>query len=129
VPIQSTTDISDERRLLTLASGEVVEIRFEDDSVAVYAGGEEVGRLSFRQIEEPEDTYYHMTHAFIEGGGGAYKRQGIGTEAIRLFLECTGGPITFSDDDGIQRDDGSHLTGDAPGFVASIKAKLARGEL
>lgn len=129
MPIRSIEEITDEHRRLTLTSGEVVEIRFQEDSVAVYAGSEEVGRLSFRQIEEPGETYYHLTHAFIEGRGGAYKRQGIGTEAIRLFRDCTGGPITFSEDDGIQREDGSHLTGDAPEFVNSLKKKLVRGEL
>jgi len=133
MPTRSTEYISDEMRRITLDSGEVIELRFEDDSVAVYAQENEVGRLSFRAYEVPvgyyEETYYHLTHAFIEGGGGKYKHQGIGTEAFRLFRECTGAKVTFSEDDGIQKEDGSHLTGDAPGFVASLKAKMARREI
>lgn len=131
--ITSIQEVDDETRQLVLDSGEIVELRFEDDSVAVFAQGEEVGRLSFRAYEVPvnhhEETYYHLTYAFIEGGGGKYKHQGIGTEAFRLFRECTGAEITFSENDGLRKDDGSHLTGDAPGFVASLKAKMARGDI
>lgn len=126
MPICSIEDIDDEIRRLTLDAGEIVELRFEEDSVAIYAEGNEVGRLGFRAYEVPvydyEETCYHLTHAFIEGDGGKYKNQGIGTEAFRLFRECTGAKVTFSEHDGLQKDDGSHLTGDAPHFVASLKA-------
>ncbi len=131
--ISSIIDIDDETRQLVLSSGEIVELRFEDDSVAVYVENNEVGRLCFRAYEVPvnnhEETYYHMTHAFIEGGGGKYKYQGIGTEAFRLFRECTGAEVTFSENDGIQKEDGSHLTGDAPRFVEKLKGMMARGEI
>lgn len=111
----------------------MVELRLENDSVAVYAQNNEVGRLCFRAYEVPvnhhEETHYHMTYCFIEGGGGKYKHQGIGTEAFRFFREYTGAEITFSENDGRQRGDGSHLTGDAPQFVAKLKAMMARGEI
>lgn len=131
--IRSIKKIYDETRQLVLDTGEIVELRFEDDSVAVFVQNNEIGRLSFRAYEVivnyHEETYYHLTHAFIEGGGGKYKHQGIGTEAFRLFRECTGAEVTFSENDGLQKDDGSHVTGDAPGFVASLKAKMACGEI
>lgn len=131
--IRSIKEINDETRQLVLDTGEIVELRFEDDSVAVFVRNVEIGRLSFRAYEAPakyyEETYYHLTHAFIEGGGGKYKHQGIGTEAFKLFRECTGAEVTFSENDGIRKDDGSHLTGDAPRFVSSLKAKMARGEI
>ena len=132
--ITSKNDIDDETRQLVLDSGEIVELRFDEDSVAIFAQDEEVGRLSFRPYDVPvnkhqEETYFHLTYAFIEGRNGKFKRQGIGTEAFRLFRECTGAEVTFSENDGIMRDDGSHLTGDAPRFVASLIAKMARGEI
>lgn len=131
--IHSVKVIDDETRQLVLSSGEIVELRFEDDSVAVYVENDEVGRLSFRVYEVPvnnhEEMYYHLTHAFIEGGGGKYKHQGIGTEAFRLFRECTGAEVTFSENDGIHREDGSHLTGDAPRFVSKLKNMMAHGEI
>jgi len=131
--IKSVIDIDDEKRQLVLDSGEIVELRFEGDSVAVYVNNSEVGRLSFRAYEVPannhEETYYHMTHAFIEGDGGKYKYQGIGTEAFRLFRECTGAKVTFSENDGIQKEDGSHLTGDAPAFVEKLKRMIKYGEI
>lgn len=134
MPICSIDDLNDEERRLTLDSGEIVELRFEDDSVAIYAHQNEVGRLSFRAYEVPmfgdyEETCYQLTHAFIEGDEGKYKYQGIGTEAFRFFRECTGASVTFSEDDGLQKNDGSHLTGDAPRFVAKLKAMMSRGEI
>lgn len=132
--IREVKIINDETRHLSLDSGETVVLRLENDSVEVYIGNDEIGRLDFRVYEVPrgsgwEEEVYHLTHAFIEGGGGKYKYQGIGTEAIRLLMESTGAEITFSDNDGQIKDDGSHLTGDGPGFVESIRRKIKNGEL
>ena len=44
----------------------------------------------------------------------SYKHKGIGREALVFFKEVSGGTIVAEDDDGIQKNDGSHLTGDAP---------------
>jgi len=132
--IREIKSIDDETRHIALNSGEIVILRFEIGSVGVYVDDYEVGRIDFRTYEVPigqghGETFYHLTHAFIEGGEGKYKHQGIGTEAVRLFRECTGSEITFSDNDGHRKEDGSHLTGDGPTFVESLKRKIARGEL
>lgn len=132
--INSVKHIDDETRQLVLSLGEIVELRFEEDSVAVYVENDEVGRLSFRAYEDLvnnyEETHYHLMNAHIEGGGGKYKHQGIGIEAFKLFRECTGhAKVTFSENDGIRREDGSHLTGDGPRFVSKLKNMMARDEI
>jgi hypothetical protein len=126
--------IEGERRRLILTSGEIVELRLEDDSVAAYAQDNEIRRLCFRAYrmavsKHHDETYYHLTSAFIEGGGGKYKYRGIGTEAFRFFREYTSAKVTFSENDGLRKDDGSHLTGDGVRFVTKLKGMMERGEI
>ena len=42
---------------------------------------------------------------------------------LEYFLEIYGGPLYTSSNDGLVRDDGSHLTEDAPSFVMHMQAK------
>jgi hypothetical protein len=134
MPITDVRDIDDETRRLTLSTEDVVELRVEDDGVCICANGTEIDRLSFRCYETPisphEDrTICRLTHAFIEGEGGRYQGHGVGTHAVKFYLDCTGYDLELPENDGIQKDDGSHLVGSGPGFVASLKRKQARGEL
>jgi len=47
-----------------------------------------------------------------------YKGEGMGRVALRFFKEATGDSKVFvSSHDGQVREDGSHLTGDAPCFA------------
>ena len=63
-----------------------------------------------------------MTYAFMDKQGNTYKRRGIGRAALELFHEFAGGvPLVARDHDGQRRNDGSHLTGDAPAFVAAME--------
>jgi hypothetical protein len=83
--------------------------------------GQEIGRMQFRSIEY-EHKYYtkeflHLCHMDF----GAYKRQGIGRRCLELVVIHSGLQITASEDDGIPKDDGSHLIGDGPAFVAKMQ--------
>lgn len=50
------------------------------------------------------------------------KRSGIGREALKFFKAVAGNPpIIASPNDGIPRNDQSHLTGNAPIFVKKMK--------
>jgi len=42
---------------------------------------------------------------------------------LELVKRETELPIVAADNDGIQRGDGSHLTGDGPGFVAAMRRR------
>lgn len=53
--------------------------------------------------------------------GGSYRRQGIGREMLRRMIEMTGMAIFAAENDGQVQEDGSHLTGDAPAFVAEMR--------
>lgn len=45
------------------------------------------------------------------------KKEGVGRAVLEFFKDITGGPIYASPHDGHRREDGSHLTDDAPKFV------------
>ena len=83
--------------------------------------GEEIGRMQFRAIEYPKGyetiEVLHLWHMDF----GSYKGQGIGRRCLELVLEHSGSEITASDDDGVRKDDGSHLIGDGLVFVARMR--------
>ena len=132
--ILAIKDLDDLNRELTLESGEKITLRIEGSRVEILLGEVEIGELDFRPyidlgLNGQEEQAYHLTHAFIEGGGGIYTNRGLGTEAFRFFRQHTGAEITFSPNDGIQRGDGSHLTGNGAVFVESLKRKIRDGIL
>lgn len=127
-------DLDDDCWEVTLASAAKLILKVESHDVTVYAkNDEEVGKFSFREITVPgypnDETQFVLTHAFLEGHGGIYKGQGVGTEAVRLFKAFTGDEIIFSDNDGQTRSDGSHYVDDGWGFVQHLQKLIARGEL
>ena len=52
---------------------------------------------------------------------GTLLRQGIGRECVRLVADFTCMNIIAAANNGHTSDDGSHLTGDAPRFVAFLR--------
>lgn len=52
--------------------------------------------------------------------GPSYLRHGLGRATLQFRGEVFRSPLVVADNDGLKRDDGSHLTGDAPGFVAVL---------
>lgn len=132
--MQSVSPIGGEIRLITLDTGDEIELRMDDESVEIYFGDIKIGALDFRSVEQPgpngyDETMYKMTHAFLEGENARFASIGIGTEAFRFFKEYTGANISFSDNDGITKTDGSHLSGNGAPFVESLKRKMRNGEL
>ena len=83
--------------------------------------GTEIGRFEFLAVETESGTTLKMVWAFLDKAGGGYKRQGIGRRCISLAKDHFGLPIVVEDNDGIRRNDGSHLTGDAPAFVCQMR--------
>ncbi|MUV15158.1 hypothetical protein [Noviluteimonas gilva] len=131
--IVAIDDSDDEKLVLTLSNGDEIELVFEGDCVYAYAGGNEVGEFHFNCYDQPyqhsSETFARLTHAFLEGNNGRYMRQGVGTEAIRFFLRSTGYILELPEDDGIKKDDGSHLVQDGPAFVNSLRRKQGAGLL
>ncbi|MBZ9659476.1 hypothetical protein LB523_10505 [Mesorhizobium sp. ESP-6-4] len=108
----------------TTKQGKQVLIVFDDmgERVAIYAkvngSDQQVGTFEFDH--SPEGDGLLMTLADINPD---YKRQGVGQKVLEEVTRQTGQEIWARDFDGIKRDDGSHLTGDAPPFVQAMKEK------
>jgi hypothetical protein len=105
-----------------------VTISIDEDNYTAIAKdqkGGSIGRFEFSFIEGAGhgDDYLKLTHAFLEGCDGRFKRVGIGESILRTARHLWGYPIVAEEDDGIRKSDGSHLTGDAPGFVRAMKRK------
>ena len=97
-----------------------------DNAVAVTdaESGKLVGEIEFRLIEGPGKglgDVLKLTSAYLDKSGPEYKGRGIGRRCLQLMREASGLEITASEFDGQRQDDGSHLTGDAPGFVAKMR--------
>lgn len=84
--------------------------------------GEELGEINFKYIESDKGDFLLLSWAYINKNL-KFKRQCIGREIIKSMSEITGLAICVREHDGITQDDGSHLTGDAPSFVAAMKAE------
>jgi hypothetical protein len=59
--------------------------------------------------------------AYLDLEDSGYRRQGIGRECLKRVKKFSGLAIVAEDHDGIQRDEGSHLTNDLPSFVAQMR--------
>ena len=107
--------------------GRVVRIYVDDEmeflTTVRDSDGREIGRFEFRWIDNLYCDYLKLCWAHLDLVDSSYRFQGIGRECLRQVKEFSGFAIVAEDHDGIQRDDGSHLTGDAPGFVERMRAE------
>jgi hypothetical protein len=116
----------------TTSNGSTVEIDIDEVNYIASVSdltGDQIGKIEFRFVEGDHPRipdYLKMTHAFLEGMGGKYKGQGIGTRCVELMIEATDCKICVSPEDEHTRTDGSHLIGDGPRFARKLKRlKLA----
>ncbi|MCW5692358.1 MAG: hypothetical protein KIT48_08340 [Pseudolabrys sp.] len=105
-------------------NGKTVALFFdEEDTLAVATdnAGNKIGEFRFAEKEDGlSHTYLKLVWAHLEDIQG-YIRQGIGRELIKLAKEATGLTIDAEINDGIRKEDGSHLTGDAPAFIFQMR--------
>ena len=108
-------------------SGQTVVIDIDvDDYIATVTtqSGKPIGKIEFRLIggaSARDDDYLKITWAYLDQQNGAYLNQGIGTECVRRMRDETGLSICTAENDGHKKEDGSHLTGDAPAFVDGLR--------
>lgn len=108
-------------------SGKEYRIELDDgDEISVWFGDVKQGTISLRRIEGAEEgpgdlayDYYHITHLALD----ACKGQGIGRRCLQFHQEVFEADITAGNYRDGQMDDGSHLTGDGPGFIAKMRAE------
>lgn len=106
----------------------VVSITIDDDGEEICVkdkSGSEIGKIRFSREEYDDDYSHHERYKivwmYLDKQEGTYLHQGIGRECLKFHKSIFQSPITSSDNDGVRRDDGSHLTGNAPAFVARMK--------
>jgi hypothetical protein len=121
----------DDTAYYELSDGRKISIELEDDGRLITvrtSEQEKIGHFELKALHEEdidEDDYYAREEAYkLMWMGleklGTYKHQGIGTACIQFHKDYYGAPIYASPNDGQTRDDGSHLVGDGPYFVAKM---------
>ncbi|ATG20937.1 hypothetical protein CO705_14190 [Ralstonia pickettii] len=103
-----------------------ISLELDEDSLIVKAthNGTLIGKMEFVEIEQDRGpSAYKLIWMYLDMAGPEYKSCGIGQKILELMNEFTGGPIIAGSGDGRQSDDGSHLTGDGPGFVAKMRSR------
>jgi len=104
-------------------NGREYRIEIDDgDEISVWLDDVKKGMISLRWIEGPEDAgsdYYHITHLALD----ACKGQGVGRRCLQFHQEVFDAAITAGNAHDGQMGDGSHLTGDGPGFIAKMRAE------
>lgn len=89
----------------------------EDELLIQDMNGVQIGEFEFQELD------YGNGYKIMRMYTNEYKNTGLGSAALSYFLEIYGGPLYTSPHDGLTRDDGSHLTEDAPSFVMHMQAK------
>lgn len=105
-------------------SVDIVVDEYDFNVVVIDAeSGDKIGDMKFGFIEDTGhgSCCLKLTWAYLDQAGPEYKRQGIGRHCLELVLQASGMKIVAAEDDGKQQEDGSYLTGDAPGFVARMR--------
>jgi hypothetical protein len=117
---RATTTQTGLKRVYRSATGQSIILEMADDwSEIIFkdTSGKKLGEFEFKELD---DGSYLLKRMYIE----PLKRSGIGRAALEMFKEETqGASILARANDGITQNDGSHLTGDAPSFVAKMIAE------
>jgi len=125
-PLVSIGERTGLKRKYGLPDGRTIFIELDDDLELIEildANRQLIGKIELRLIDEDDEqrNHYLLSWAYLDLAGDSYKRCGIGRTALQLHQELAEYPIVARDNDGIRQDDGSHLTGDAPGFVEQMR--------
>ncbi len=107
----------------TARDGRTYVIALSDDGeeISVQLDGARLGQISLRFVEgsDNDNHWYHITHLELDRCKGC----GIGTRCLQFHVEVYGCTLTAGRNDGFSSEDGSHLTGDGPGFIAKMREK------
>lgn len=111
--------------------GRQIELCLDEDLLELTAYHQEkvIGRVCLKQIECDSGDELKITWMYLDMCDASYKHSGIGRKILEILNEYNGGPVSAGSDDGTTSNDGSHLTGDAPGFIKKMQASglVSRG--
>jgi len=115
---------NDNERDYQIPSGRIITLVYDDMDYSI----------SFKENDQPiGDEFRFIDESIDEDGCGDGERyllarmfspvpaSGLGRAALEFFIDMTGATIYARSHDGIVRDDGSNLTGDAPIFVGKMQ--------
>lgn len=100
-------------RVYKSASGELITLILDEEYTEILFYdklGKQIGEFEFEELSNGD---FKLTRMYTNSA----KKGGIGRAALEFFKEASHSNIYTSPTDGIPRDDGSHLTGDALIFV------------
>lgn len=104
--------------LFTSQSGQLYEIDVTDGSeILVTKDGKKCGSILLSCRECDDADYYHITNLGLEGCKG----EGVGRQCLKLHKEMFDALLTAGSSHSGKQDDGSHLTGDGPGFIEKMR--------
>lgn len=106
---------NDNERIYKLPNERIITICINDDSEVSYLeNGIEIGNYEdFVFLEDEFEPYkYLLARMYVP-----IKGQGLGRATIEFFTEYFSAVVWARNNNGIELEDGSHLTEDAPGFV------------
>lgn len=111
------------QKKITLEQGQTITLNLTEewDIVTFYENGQKLdGEFCFHDQNE-DGTSFLLKRMYSPN---KYKRKGLGEEALKFFKEETGDAIIWTREIGdSDRNDGSHLTGNAPSFVMKMQKK------
>jgi hypothetical protein len=107
-------------RIYRNSKGQSIKVEMDDDQqvFTIYDfSSNELGEFIFKELD------FGRGYKLIRMYCNEVKQTGIGRAILEYFREAVGSPIYVSPNDGITRNDGSHLTEDAPSFVQHMIAE------
>lgn len=100
----------------------VIEIDDFGEDITVLHQGQSIGTITLAQREAQDGhgtrIYYHLVNLSLDKCSGL----GIGRHCLELHRQEFDAPITAENVNGPKKEDGSHLTGNGPGFVTRMRA-------
>lgn len=100
-------------------TGRMITLKLDEDlsQVTFWDGGNQLGNdRDFLFVESEGDNNSYLLARMYS----PIVRSGLGRASLEFFKEITGAKIYTRPNDGIVRDDSTHLTGDAPIFVGKM---------
>jgi len=104
--------------------GRDIVLWFDESSLVCSAhfGDYLIGSLDFREVDDDDSLCLLLVWAHLEEIDG-FKHCGIGTALIQMVADYGYRVFCRRNDGNTGREDGSHLTGDAPAFVEALNQK------
>ncbi|MFT6925665.1 MAG: hypothetical protein ACJAZP_001249 [Psychromonas sp.] len=110
------------KKLYKISNNEMVTIVIDEDLLSIIVFTETNEKIGNINLDEFDNGFYIMW-MYLDQLSSKYQRKGIGQACLEFFTEVYLAPIFASEDNGLVKSDGSHLTGNAPSFIAKMRRK------